>query len=141
VVLVVVLLVVAATFFLLPLFRHCFFSLFPLLPLSTTFFSLYSGVVEVLVVVADRRMAEMVVGLWSAVFSLSSFFFSKFLCSPLFPFLLLLLTVLLSTRKTVAAGGGGEDVRCSWWCCRGWEEDGGLFSVSGSALLLLSSPA
>jgi hypothetical protein len=119
VVLVVVLLVVAATFFLLPLFRHCFFSLFPLLPLSTTFFSLYSGVVEVLVVVADRRMAEMVVGLWSAVFSLSSFFFSKFLCSPLFPFLLLLPTVLLSTRKTVAAGGGGEDVRCSWWCCRG----------------------
>jgi hypothetical protein len=31
------------------LFRHCFFSLFPLLPLSTTFFSLYSGVIEVLV--------------------------------------------------------------------------------------------
>jgi len=31
------------------LFRHCFFSLFPLLPLSATFFSLYSGVMEVLV--------------------------------------------------------------------------------------------
>jgi hypothetical protein len=34
------------------LFRRCFFSLFPLLPLSTMFFSLCSGVMEMLVVAA-----------------------------------------------------------------------------------------
>jgi hypothetical protein len=47
----------------------------------------------------------------------------------------------LLTEMAMAAGGGGEEVLCSWWCCCGWEEDGELSSVSGSALLLFSSPA
>jgi hypothetical protein len=34
----------------------------------------------------------------------------------------------------MAAGGSGEEVLCSWWCCCGWEEDGELSSVLGSAL-------
>jgi hypothetical protein len=126
------------------LFRHCFFSLFPLLPLSTMFFSLYSGVVEVLVVVSDRRMAEMVVGLWSAVFSLSSFFFSTFLfnsvllCFP-FSFCFQLCCCRLGRQwqlvvvERTGSVPGGVTVA--------GKKMGGLFLVSGGALLLLSSPA
>ena len=58
------------------LFRHCLFSLFPLLPLSTTFFSLYNGFVEVLVVANWGGAAKVV--------DLSSFsslcFFSALFC-------------------------------------------------------------
>ena len=59
------------------LFRHCFFSLFPLLPLSTMFFSLYSGVMEVLVLLEPgggvlahgRRLQAAAVVLLFSVFS------------------------------------------------------------------------
>jgi len=66
------------------------------------------------------------------------FFSSVLLC---FRFLLLFFTGLLLTEMAMAAGGGGEEVLCSWWCCCGWEEDGELSSVLGSALQLFPSPA
>jgi hypothetical protein len=80
-------------------------------------------------------------GRWSALlpFLLYVFLFSSVLLC--FRFLLLLFAGLLLTEMAMAAGGGGEEVLCSWWCCCGWEEDGELSSVSGSALLLFSSPA
>jgi len=79
-------------------------------------------------------------GRWSALLPLLLYVFlfsSVLLC---FRFLLLFAGLLL-TEMAMAAGGSGEEVLCSWWCCCGWEEDGELSSVLGSALLLFSSPA
>ena len=99
---------VAAAFFLLPAVSVLLFSLFPLLPLSTTFFSLCSGFVEMLVVAAWGSGLDG--GRPFFLFFFAFFFSSVRLC---FRFFLLLLKGLLSTGRAMAAGGdaggGGEE--------------------------------
>jgi len=99
---------VAAAFFLLPAVSVLLFSLFPLLPLSTTFFSLCSGFVEMLVVAAWGSGLD---GGRPFFLFFSAFFFSSVrLC---FRFFLLLLTGLLSS---VAQNGVAVVVVVKWLC-------------------------
>jgi len=94
---------VAAAFFLLSVVSALLFSLFPLLPLSTTFFSLCSGFMEMLGSGLDDGQPFFLF--------FSMFFFSSVHLS--FRFFLLLLTGLLSTVRAMAvggdAGGGGKE--------------------------------
>jgi len=97
------------------LFRRCFFSLFPLLPLSTTFFSLYSGFVEMLVAAA-WGVAWTVVDLSSssslrfssALFSsvsVSSFCFSRGCCRLGGQWQLAVMRVAVERNLTMPHGG------------------------------------
>jgi hypothetical protein len=97
------------------LFRRCFFSLFPLLPLSTTFFSLCSGFVEMLVAAA-WGVAWTVVGLSSssslrfssalfASVSVSSFCFSRGCCRLGGQWKLPVMLVAVERNPTMPHGG------------------------------------
>jgi len=110
------------------LFLRCFFSLFLLFPLSTMFFPLCSGFVELLVVAA-WGVAWTVVGL-SSFSSMCFFFCSVLLC---FCFLLLFLTVLLATGRTVAAGGDDDGRATVALLCGGGQCFAAVFFVCAEA--------